>query len=320
MSDIDLRDADDPGEQAGSGTATVAPFDPASPQFLLEVTTSRSRRIRNGLATAWMYGAFLVAVIPLGFIIFYVVQKGLPQVLTQGWFTRDISVNSRKAGGGMGPAIVGTLLITLGATVMAVPLGVLGAIYLHEYGGRGRLARLIRFMADVMTGVPSIVMGLFIYTTYTLTFGLNGFGGSLALACLMLPIVIRSSEEMLRLVPDELRNGSYALGNRKWRTIVTVVLPAALGGMVSGIMLAVARAAGETAPLLFTIGAARKLNLDLFHGPNSALSLQIFTNAQTPFAAAQDRAWGAALTLISIVFILTVTARIISSRFSLKHS
>ena len=291
MSDIDLRPT------AGE------PADPISTQFLLEVTTSRGRRIRNGLATIWMYGAFVVAVIPLGFIIFYVVQKGLPQVLTQGWFTRDIPAVSRKAGGGMAPAIVGTLLITLGATLMAVPLGVLGAIYLHEYGGRGRLARLIRFMADVMTGVPSIVMGLFIFTTYTLAFGLNGFGGSLALACLMLPIVIRSSEEMLRLVPDELRNGSYALG-----------------GMVSGIMLAVARAAGETAPLLFTIGAARRLNLNLFDGPNSALSLQIFNNAQTPFPAAQDRAWGAAFTLIAIVFILTVIARIISSRFSLKHS
>jgi phosphate transport system permease protein len=305
VADLDLRD---PADQRG-----------ATP-FLLEVTTSRGRRIRNGLATAWMYGAFVVAVIPLGFIVFYVVQKGLPQVMTQGWFTRDIPAVSRKAGGGMGPAIVGTIIITLGATVMAVPLGVLGAIYLHEYGGSGRLARVIRFMADVMTGVPSIVMGLFIYTIYTLVFGLNGFGGSLALACLMLPIIIRSTEEMLRLVPDELRNGSYALGNRKWRTILTVVLPAAMGGMVSGIMLAVARAAGETAPLLFTIGAARKLNLDLFHGPNSALSLQIFTNAQTPFQAAQDRAWGAAFTLIAIVFILTVFARIVSSRFSLKHS
>ncbi len=153
-------------------------------------------------------------------------------------------------------------------------------------------------MADVMTGVPSIVMGLFIYTVFTLRFGLMGFGGSLALACLMLPIVIRSTEEMLRLVPDELRQGSYALGNRKWRTILTVVLPAAIGGIVSGVMLAVARAAGETAPLLFTIGAARKINTDLFHGPNSALPQQIFNNAQTPFAAAQDRAWGAALTLM----------------------
>jgi phosphate transport system permease protein len=309
---IDLRS--EGGDPGGPGATA------GSPHLLLEVTTSRGRRIRNGLATAWMYGAFVVAVIPLGFIVGYVVQKGLPQVLTQGWFTRDIKAQTRFEGGGMAPAIVGTLLITLGATLMAVPLGVLGAIYLHEYGGRGRLARLIRFMADVMTGVPSIVMGLFIYTIYTLIFGLDGFGGSLALACLMLPIIIRSTEEMLRLVPDELRNGSYALGNRKWRTILTVVLPAALGGMVSGIMLAVARAAGETAPLLFTIGAARSINLNLFEGANSALSLQIFSNAQTPFDAAQNRAWGAAFTLIAIVFVLTVMARIVSSRFSLKHS
>jgi phosphate transport system permease protein len=301
-----------------TNASLTPPTDPDG--LLLQVTTSRSRRVRNGFATSWMYGSFIVAVIPLGFLIFYVVQKGLPQVLQAGWFTKDIAISSRKAGGGMAPAIVGTLVITLGATLMAVPLGILGAIYLHEYGAKGRLARLIRFMSDVMTGVPSIVMGLFIYSIYTLVFGLNGFGGSLALACLMLPIIIRSSEEMLRLVPDELRNGSYALGNRKWRTILTVVLPAATGGMVSGVMLAIARAAGETAPLLFTIGAARKINMNLFDGPNSALSLQIFTNAQTPFQAAQDRAWGAAFTLIAIVFIFTVLARIVSSRFSLKHA
>jgi len=289
-------------------------------RLLLEVTTSRSRRVRDRLATWWMYGSFILVVVPLGAILFYVVQKGLPQVLTAGWFTEDIPAVSRKAGGGMAPAIVGTLVITFGATIMAVPLGVLGAVYLHEYGGSGRLARLIRFMADVMTGVPSIVMGLFIYTIFTLRFGLMGFGGSLALACLMLPIVIRSTEEMLRLVPDELRQASFALGNRRWRTIMTVVLPAALGGIVSGVMLAVARAAGETAPLLFTIGAARKINTDLFHGPNSALSAQIFNNAQTPFVAAQDRAWGAALTLVGLVFLLTVIARVVSSRFSLKHA
>jgi phosphate transport system permease protein len=163
-------------------------------------------------------------------------------------------------------------------------------------------------------------MGLFIYTIFTLSFGLMGFGGSLALACLMLPIVIRSTEEMLRLVPDELRQGSYALGNRKWRTITTVVLPAALPGIVSGVMLAVARAAGETAPLLFTIGAARNLNLNLFDGPMTALSVQIFGNASTSFEAAQARAWGAALTLVLIVFLCTVAARVVSSRFSLKHA
>jgi len=294
--------------------------DTEATRLLLEVTVSRSRRVRDRLATWWMYGSFVVVVIPLGFILFYVVQKGLPELLTRGWFTQDIPAVSRKPGGGMAPAIVGTLVITLGASLMAVPLGILGAIYLHEYGGGGRLSRLIRFMADVMTGVPSIVMGLFIFTVFTLRFGLMGFGGALALACLMLPIVIRSTEEMLRLVPDELRQGSYALGNRKWRTIVTVVLPAALGGIVSGVMLAVARAAGETAPLLFTIGAARKINPSLFDGPNTALSMQIFSNAQTPYAAAQARAWGAALTLVGLVFLLTVVARIVSARFSLKHA
>ncbi len=288
---------------------------------LLTVTVSRGRRVRNRLAVIWMAVSFVVVTIPLLIVIAYVVTKGA-KMLTQAWFTQKIFVLSTKAGGGMAPAIVGTLVITFWATLMAVPLGVLAAVYLNEYGKQGRLARAIRFMSDVMVGVPSIIMGLFIFVVYTLalgTEGLNGFGGSLALAALMLPIVIRSSEEMLRLVPDELRQASYALGNRKWRTIVTVVLPAALGGMVSGIMLAVARAAGETAPLLFTIGASRRVNWDVFHGPNTALSMQIWNNAQFPYVPAQDRAWGAALTLVVLVFVLTVIARAVASRFSLKH-
>jgi phosphate transport system permease protein len=282
--------------------------------------TSRSRRVRDDLATAWMYLSFVAVSVPLLLIIGYVIVKGIG-VINTNWFTSKISVISTRPGGGMAPAIVGTLVITFWATVMAVPLGVLAAIYLHEYGGRGRLARLIRFMSDVMTGVPSIIMGLFIFVIFTLPLGakgLMGFGGSLALACLMLPIVIRSSEEMLRLVPDDLRQASYALGNRKWRTILTVVLPAALGGLVSGVMLAVARAAGETAPLLFTIGAARRINWNAFQGPNTALPMQIWSNAQTAFPAAQDRAWGAALTLVGLVFLLTLIARFVSSRFSLK--
>jgi phosphate transport system permease protein len=290
-----------------------------SNRLLLEATMTRSRRVRNGLASTWMLGSVLVALVPLAVVIFYVVSKGL-SVINAAWFTEDLPAITTKPGGGMGPAIVGTLLITAGAAVMAVPLGILGAIYLHEYGGPGRLASVIRTMADVMTGVPSIVMGLFVYSTWTLAFGLNGFGGSLALACLMLPIVIRSTEEMLKLVPDELRQASYALGNRKWRTIVTVVLPSAFGGIVSGVMLAIARAAGETAPLIFTIGAARKLNLDLFDGPMNALSLQIFQNASKSFPASIDRAWGAALTLIAIVFILTIFARVIAARVARKHN
>jgi phosphate transport system permease protein len=294
-------------------------FEREADRLLLEATTSRSRKIKNRLATAWMVGALVVAVVPLAFVIGYVVMKG-SQALSLSWFTEDLPAVTRRAGGGMGPAIVGTILITLGAAVMAVPLGILGAVYLHEYGAKGKLASLIRFMADVMTGVPSIVMGLFIYTVWTLNFGLEGFGGSLALACLMLPIIIRSTEEMLRLVPDELRQASYALGNRKWRTILTVVLPAAFGGITSGVMLAIARAAGETAPLVFTIGAARNLNLNLFDGPMTALSVQIFGNAQQPFPAAQERGWGAALTLVGMVFILTIAARVVSARVAKKHA
>jgi phosphate transport system permease protein len=287
-------------------------------RLLLEVTTSRARRVKNRLATIWMAVSFVVVVIPLGFVVGYVVVKGA-EAINLAWFTDEITARSRSEVGGMSSAIVGTLLITAGAAAMAVPLGVLGAIYLHEYGGSGKLAKVIRFMSDVMTGVPSIVMGLFIFTIWTLRFGLSGFGGSLALGALMLPIIIRSTEEMLRLVPDELRNGSYALGNRKWRTILTVVLPAALGGIVSGVMLAIARAAGETAPLLFTIGGARAINMNLFEGANNALSLQIFGNAQQPFEVSQQRAWGAALTLVVIVFLFTVVARLIAGRFSLKH-
>jgi phosphate transport system permease protein len=214
---------------------------------------------------------------------------------------------------------VGTLVITGVAALMAIPLGVLAAVYLNEYGRQQRIAKVIRFMADVMTGVPSIVMGLFVATIWVsagLHFGYSGFAGSLALAALMLPIVIRSCEEMLKLVPGDLRQASDALGARRWRTVASVVIPAALPGIVSGAMLAVARAAGETAPLLFTIGVTTKIEPNVFHGTNTTLSQEIWFNAQTPFAAATDRAWGAALTLIVLVFVLTVIARVVSARFA----
>jgi len=216
----------------------------------------------------------------------------------------------------MYPAIVGTFVMTGGAAAMAIPLGVLAAIYLNEYGKQDALARFIRFMADVMTGVPSIVMGLFIYTAWVVRFHkLSGFAGALALGCLILPIVIRTTEEMLKLVPAELRQASAALGARTWRTTLTVVLPAALSGIVSGAMLAVARAAGETAPLIFVAGIVFEKNASL-SGPNTALSAQIFRNASQPFPGAQARAWGAALTLVAIVFAFTLLARLVSRRFS----
>jgi phosphate transport system permease protein len=280
-------------------------------------TLSAGRRIRNQAAVMLVWMSVAVAAVPLVFLVVYLLQKGAGTV-DWNFLTDDIPISSRLPGPGMGPAVIGTLLITGAATLMAVPLGVLAAVYLNEYGKSGRLAGVIRFLSDVMAGVPSIVMGLFIYTVFVLRYGFKGFAGALALGCLMLPIVIRSAETALGLVPTELREASAALGARTSRTILTVVIPAALPGVVSGALLAVARAAGETAPLLFTIGTVNAANTRLFDGSNTALSAQIFGNAHQPFEAAIDRAWGAALTLILLVFVLTAVARLIARRFTVR--
>lgn len=286
------------------------------------LATSRTwRTTKSSIMSALMGLALLLVVIPLVLVFIVVVQRGADS-MSWAFLTKDIPVRAREIGPGMGPAIVGTLIITFVATLIAVPIGILGAIYLNEYGGTSAFARVVRFMSTVMTGVPSIVMGMFIYVTYVVrlgTNGLQGFAGSIALAALMLPIIIRSVEEMLRLVPENLREASMGLGATKSRTILTVVLPAALPGVISGCLLAVARAAGETAPLIFTIGAAKALNVNPFKGPMAALPREIFTNAQEPFPGANQRAWGAALTLIVIAFLLTVIARLVSSRFALKR-
>jgi phosphate transport system permease protein len=274
------------------------------------------RRTKNRIATILMVVSFILVIIPLGFVLFTVVVKGA-SIISWQFLTSPIPFNVAPANvGGMGPAILGTLEITALATLFAVPLGVLGAIYLNEYGGKGLLARLIGFFSDVMTGVPSIVMGLFIFSIWVLYFGFSGLAGAFALGALMLPIVIRSTDEMLKLVPDSLREGSYALGATKARVTVTVVLPAAIGGIVSGVLLAVARAAGETAPLLFTILTVTEANPDVFHGPNTSLPSQIFVNASSPYTGAQARGWGAALTLIAIAFILMIAARLVTARFA----
>jgi len=274
------------------------------------------RRLVDNLATGVMLLAALLAAVVLGFVLVYLVQKGAG-VIDWNFLTSDrLALNPRAKTGGMGPAVVGTIVMTAGAAAMAIPLGVLGAIYLNEFGKHNGLARFIRFMADVMSGVPSIVMGLFIYTVWVIPSGhQSGFAGALALGCLMLPIVIRSTEEMLRLVPNELRQASQALGARTWRTTLTVVVPASLSGIVSGAMLAVARAAGETAPLVFVAGITSKTNWRL-SGSNTALSAQIFRNASQPFPQAISRAWGAALTLIAIVFLFTLLSRLVARRFS----
>jgi phosphate transport system permease protein len=275
------------------------------------------RRTKNRIMTTLMVVSFVVVIIPLGFVLFTVIAKGA-SIISWSFLTGGPipPIVAPSGVGGMGPAVLGTIEITALATVMAVPLGILGAVYLNEYGGKNPLAALIGFMSDVMTGVPSIIMGLFIFTIWVLHFGLSGLAGAFALACLMLPVVIRSSYEMLRLVPNSLREGSYALGATKSRVTVTVVLPAAIGGIVSGSLLAVARAAGETAPLLFCIGAAASFNKNVFSGANTALPAQIFANANQPYVGAQDRGWGAALTLIAICFILMITARLVTARFA----
>jgi phosphate transport system permease protein len=280
---------------------------------------SLRRRVTNGLAMSAITLALVLAVTPLLLVTWTVISRGA-DVLGWRFLTEDIPNSYRRSGGGMAPAIVGTLITTGLAALLAIPLGVFGAIYLNEYGKRKPLARVIRTMADVMTGVPSIVMGLFIYVSFVVVVGAKtAFAGALALACLMLPIVIRSSEEILRLVPDELRQASLALGARQWRTIVTVVLPAAISGIASGALLAIARAAGETAPIIATVGITFATNPNAFDGQNTALPAQIFRNASQPFVAAQGRAWGAALTLVAIVLIFTILARVVVSRFAVKE-
>src|SRR5262245_33473902 len=249
-------------------TATLTPDELDD---VIDLRPKRSgRSIRNGVATFLMGLSLVVVMVPLLFILGSVIKRGAA-VLSWDFITADIPP-VRREGPGMGPAVVGTIIITFTASVMAIPLGIFGAVYLHEYGKTGKLAQVLRFFADVMTGVPSIIMGLFIYTIWVVRFGVNGvtgFAGALALACLMLPIVIRSTEEMLKLVPDYLREASFALGSTRARTIWKVVLPAGAPGILSGVLLAVARAAGETAPLLFTIGAAQTINWNVFKGPNT---------------------------------------------------
>jgi len=293
---------------------------PAVP--VLDLSAKRSwRGAKSAIMTGLMIVAVALVAIPLVAVIWAVFVRGASVAFHAfpDFFVKEIPSVSRRPGGGMGPAIVGTLMVTGAATLIAVPLGILGAVYLHEYGLNNKFSRLVRFMSTVMTGVPSIVMGLFVYVIWTLTFGYSAFGGSLALACLMLPVVIGATEQMLKLVPSHLREAALALGTTKSRTILTVVLPAAMSGIISGALLAVARAAGETAPLLFAVGAATEYNPNLFEEANTALSIQIFGNATSAFVPAQDRAWGAALTLVLVTFLVTLAARIFTARVASRR-
>jgi len=300
----------------------TANLQPRTQQLAADLTgISGRRRTKNRVMTVLMALCVIVVGAALLLVLTTVFAKGWSIVSGQfpAWFTKDIQLAPRRPGPGMKAAIIGTAVITAMATLIAVPLGILGAVYLNEYGRTRLFARIMRFFANVMAGVPSIVMGLFIYVFWVVPRGingLNGFSGALALACLMLPIVVRSSEEMLRLVPQNLRDASYALGGSTSRTTVRVVLPTAAPGIISGCLLAVARAAGETAPLIFTIGAAKRTNWNVLSGTNTSLSMQIYGNAKESFVTAQERAWGAALTLITLAMLFTLMARMLSARIA----
>lgn len=280
------------------------------------------RAAKDRLVSILVWLAFAVALVPLCALVWTVVSEGAP-ALSAEFFTWSMR-NVVGEGGGIYHAIVGTLLVTAGAAAISVPVGLLAAIYLVEYGGRGRLARWVTFLVDVMTGIPSIVAGLFAYALFVLFFGPGvrmGIGGSVALSLLMIPVVVRACEEMLRLVPHELREASYALGVPKWRTILKVVLPTAMGGIVTGVMLAVARVAGETAPLLIIAGSTDSVNVDLFG--ERMMTLPVFTyysymQPGVPPELGQERAWGAALVLIVIVMALNLLARAIGRWFAPK--
>jgi phosphate transport system permease protein len=271
----------------------------------------RTERVVRAVLTALM----AVASIPLFLILVLVVREGIGVISWEFFTTKEFP--PAREGGGYAAGFVGTGIMVIWAALMAIPTGVLAAVYLTEYGSKW-VAGPIRFFTDVMTGIPSVFVGLAIYfliiANTPFTFG--AFPGALALAVIMLPIVVRSSEEILRTVPDELRQGSLAMGAREWQTTLKVVLPAAAPGLTTGAMLAVARAAGETAPLILTAFGNINIITDLFNVAIGAVPLQIYNGARQPFAPGIERAWGGALSLLVLVLVLTVTARWIGNRFA----
>jgi phosphate transport system permease protein len=296
-----------------------------------------SRKAKDKLATCLVVGAFLIALLPLISVIWTVLVKGLPGLLDPGFLgtsmngvTGAFDNKSVDAGapvvGGIYHALVGTVQITLLATVISVPVGLLTAIYLVEYGEDRALARAITFFVDVMTGIPSIVAGLFAAAFFFAVVGpgtKTGAVAAVALSVLMIPVVVRSSEEMLKIVPNELREAAYALGVRKWRTILKVVIPTAISGIASGITLAIARVIGETAPILVTAGFATSINNNVFGGWMASLPTFIYTQILNPTSPSNpgpsdQRAWGAALVLIILVMLLNLGARLAARIFAPK--
>jgi phosphate transport system permease protein len=277
------------------------------------------RRAKDRFVTSIIVACAGAAILPLVAVLGFTITKGTV-VLSTSFLTHTMrGVAEQDPNGGIYQAIVGTLEQVGLATLMAVPFGLLVAIYLVEYSS-GRFGRIVSFFVDVMTGLPSIVAGLFILALWILALGqsVSGFAGAMALAILMLPTVVRSAEEMLKIVPDSLREGSYALGVQKWVTVVRIVVPSALAGIVTGVMLAIARVTGETAPLLLTVFGNPALNFNPFSGAQASLPLFVFSEAGLPNDTAVNRAWAAALVLIVVVLVLNVVARVLARFASVR--
>lgn len=288
------------------------------PLWSAAVENRRSAVDRFVTGVVWM--AFGVAMVPLVWLLWTVVKNGAP-VINAEFLTFSMRGVIGEEQGGLYHALMGTLIITGVAALISIPVGILCAIYLVEYGGKSRMARTVTFLVDVMTGIPSIVAGLFALSLFVLIFGPSirfGFGGSVALSLLMIPTVVRSTEEMLRLVPADLREASYALGVPKWRTILRVVIPTSLGGIITGVVLAISRVIGETAPLLVVAGFTSSVNTNPFDGRMMTLPVFIFTEYSDATAKGLSYAWGGALVLIVIVMVLNIIARIIGTIFAPK--
>ena len=280
----------------------------------------RRRKTINRIATAGMWLAIVLALLPLYSVLSFTISKGIKR-LDVGFLTHSMrGIGPLDSGGRAYHAIIGTIEQVGIASLFAIPIGLLAAIYLVEYGS-GALRSVIRFFVDVMTGIPSIVAGLFIYAFWVLALkqGFSGLAAAMALAILMLPTVIKSSEELLLLVPQSLREAGLGLGLPRWRVVISLVLPTAASGIVTGIMLAISRVIGETAPLLLTALGLDSINTNPLKGQQSGLGLYVFSQAQRPAAVAIDRAWAGALTLIVIVMILSLIARLIARRTKISR-
>jgi phosphate transport system permease protein len=283
---------------------------------------SLRRRLANTVATVLVTLSVVVALVPLIWVLYSVVAKGFNTVRSSEWWTHSqADMTAFLPGGGAYHAIVGSLMQGLVCAIISIPIGVFVAIYLVEYGGGTAMGKLTTFMVDILTGVPSIVAALFIYALCIATLGLprSGFAVSLALVLLMLPVIVRATEEMLRIVPMDLREASYALGVPKWKTITRIVLPAGLSGIITGIMLALARVMGETAPLLILVGYSQAMNFNMFGGFMGSLPGMMYDQTSAGAGAnpiPTDRLWGAALTLILLIAVINVGARVISRVFA----